>query len=93
MSSGQVSPFLEYTARETDGGTWRVYDPSGRQIMFYGAELDGDLAPTLAKAHAQEKNFELRFMADFLGVSRQSFVEALAACRAEVDEKVAGGVL
>lgn len=93
MKSGQVAPFLDYTARVDAGNIWRVVDPAGHQIMFYGPELDGELAPTLARAHAAEKNFELRFMADFLGVSRQQFVEALAACRVEVDQKVAGGAL
>lgn len=93
MKSGEVTPFLEYTARVDAGKVWRVYDPNGRQIMFYGPELDGDLAPELAKAHAAEKNFELRFMANFLGVSRQVFVEALAACRVEVDSRVAAGAL
>jgi hypothetical protein len=83
----------EYTAQEAPDGSWHVYSPSGHQIMFYGPELDGDLAPMLARAHAAEKTFELRFMADFLGVSRQRLVDAISACRAEVDARVAAGAL
>lgn len=85
---------LEYTFRADDDlDGWGVFDPAGNQIAFYGAELDGDLAPTLAEAHAREKTFELRFMADMLGVTRQQFVAVLAACRREVDAKVAAGAL
>lgn len=84
---------LEYTAQEGPDRTWRVYSPTGHQIMFYGPELDGDLAPMLARAHAAEKTFELQFMADFLSVSRERLVEALAACRAEIDARVAAGAL
>jgi hypothetical protein len=99
MNAGRIGPFLEFTTRADAGGTWRVYDPSGHQIMFYGPELDGALAPELATAHAREENFKLRFLADFLtdrldvAVSRELLIEALAACRAEVDQKVAGGAL
>lgn len=93
MSAGSITPFLEYTTQVASDGVWRVFDPAGNQIMYYGPELDGELAPQLARAHVQEKNFELRFMADFLGVSRQQFIAALAACRAEVDGLVARGAL
>jgi hypothetical protein len=84
----------EYTVRFDEGlGVWGVLEPSGHQISFYGPELDGDLAPTLAEAEAAEKTFELRFMADFLGVTREQFVAAISACRVEVDAMVARGAL
>jgi hypothetical protein len=85
---------LQYTTRFDEGlGVWGVYDPAGHQLAWYGVELDGDLAPTLAAAHASEKTFELRFMADFLGVTVQHLVDAQVACRAEVDAMVARGAL
>jgi hypothetical protein len=85
---------LEYTVQFDEGlGVWGVLDPIGHQVNFYGAELDGGLAPTLAEAEAAEKTFELRFMADFLGVSREQFVAAISACRVEVDAMVARGAL
>lgn len=83
----------EYTVDQEDDGTWWVFDPSGHQIAWYGPELDGDLAVVLARAHAAEKDFELRFMADLLKVSRKEYAEALAACQAEVDARVALGAL
>jgi hypothetical protein len=83
----------EYTARINDLGVWGVFDPTGTEINFYGPELDGNLAPTLAEAEAAEKTFELRFMADFLGVTPAQFVAAQAACRTEVDALAARGAL
>jgi hypothetical protein len=85
---------LEYAARFDEGlGVWGVIHPAGHQISYYGHELDGDLAQTLAEAEAGEKTFELRFMADFLGVTVQHLVDAQTACRAEVDAMVARGAL
>jgi hypothetical protein len=85
---------LEYTARFDESlGVWGVFDPAGHQVNFYGIELDGNLASTLAEAEAGEKTFELRFMADFLGVTVQHLVDAQVACRAEVDAMVARGAL
>jgi len=83
----------EYTARPDEGGAWLVFDPSGLQVAFFGPRADGDLAPMLAERHAAEKTFELRFMSDFLGVSRERFAEGLAACHHEVDTRVAAGAL
>lgn len=83
----------EYTAEPGPNGIWLLLDPAGNQVMFYGPERDGDLAEYIARGEAAVETFKLRFMADALGVSRQQFVEALRACRAEVDAKIAAGAL
>jgi hypothetical protein len=83
---------FEYDVLPDGCGAWLVLDPSGDQVAYFG-RADGELAHTLAEAHAAEKTFELRFMADFLGVSRERFVAGLHACRSEVDGMVARGAL
>lgn len=85
---------LEYSVVPNEQrGSFNVVDPTGHRVAFYGPDLDGDLAETLARAEAGEKTFELRFMADFLGVTVQHLVDAQVACRAEVDAMVARGAL
>jgi hypothetical protein len=87
-------PALEYSVVPNQQlGSFNVIDPAGHRVAFYGPDLDGDLAQTLAEAEAGEKTFELRFMADFLGVTVQHLVDAQVACRAEVDAMVARGAL
>lgn len=85
---------LEYSVVPNEQrGSFNVVDPTGHRVAFYGPDLDGDLARALAEADAGEKTFELRFMADFLGVTVQHLVDAQTACRAEVDAMVARGAL
>jgi hypothetical protein len=89
-----VVPALEYSVVPNEQrGSFDVLDPAGHRVSFYGPDLDGDLAQTLAEAEAGEKTFELRFMADFLGVTVQHLVEAQVACRAAVDGMVDRGAL
>lgn len=93
MKSGQVAPFTEYSVQRDGDGACRVFDPSGLQVAYFAPRLDGDLAPELARRHAAQLTFELRFMADFLKVSREQYIAALAACYHEVNSRVAAGAL
>jgi hypothetical protein len=84
----------KYTAMHEDRGIWGVFDPTGHRIAFYAPDDDGgDLCEELAEAHAAERTFELRFMADFLGLSPQRFIDAETACRHAVDARIGAGAL
>jgi hypothetical protein len=84
---------LEYMAQKSERGIWGVVDPTGHWIFFYPYDLDGELAELCARKHADEKTFELGFMAKYFGVSPRQYVDAMAECRNVLDARVAAGAL
>jgi hypothetical protein len=84
---------LRYVAHVDDRG-WGVFEPvTGHRCDFYGEDLDGEQAETLARAHAEERTHELNFMAGYLGVTPRVFIDALKATRDRIDHLISVGAL